>query len=267
MDQALVEQPPRRGFCSLVLQVCSIVAGIIVLPIIGILSLPTLLFLFIFKRSVLQAVVQASKYEEFEKAPHYKSPALLARVWATPVGQQYLRGDLEYQQREGYCAIASQRNILKSLPQYPADHLPPATMGAATAKQFAKLLDERSHSRTTSKVVYGDEGFDAFYEAIKLSNDTEYRVTVNFLHATLSGTGSLWLPWNFLFGIVSGHFSVVLGYLEDEDLVAVFDVNSSYGPYLVETRRLYESVAAQDISSNKSRGLIVSKINPPISIV
>ncbi|OQR90586.1 hypothetical protein ACHHYP_20214 [Achlya hypogyna] len=254
------EAPEPRPVSKIARVASTVGFHIIVGPIIAVVSIPVLLGLVLFKRSVLAPVVRAAKYEEFEKAPHYKDAALLARVWASPVGQLYLRGPLEYQRREGYCSIATQRNLLKSLPGFDAAALPPATGGAATATEFTTCLTENSRGRLSPRVIFGSEGEEAVTAALRLANDPGHRVAVNFLHATLSGTGPLWLPWNMMLGVVSGHFSVVLGYLEAEDLVAVFDVNDSYGAYLVERRRLLEAIAAPDLSSNRARALIVVEL-------
>ncbi|EQC34563.1 hypothetical protein SDRG_07888 [Saprolegnia diclina VS20] len=238
-----------------------LVFGLVIGPLIALLCLPILLFLGLFKREVLRPVVRAASYDAFEKTPYYKDPARLGRVFATPVGQLYRRGGLEYQAREGYCSVATQRNLLKSLPLVLPSQLPPARGGAATAAQFADALLRHSHGLVTStQVVYGSDGVDAFCAALRLANDENHRVAVNFLHATLSGTGPLWLPWNLPLGVVSGHFSNVVGFLDDENLVAIFDVNDGYGAYLVDATRLFEAVCAVDISSNRSRALIVASI-------
>ena len=61
-------------------------------------------------------------------------------------------------------------------------------------------------------------------------------------------------------GFFGGHFSPIVGYLEDENLVAVFDVNHEYSIYLVDPRRLYDSVATHDITSGESRGYVVMEV-------
>ena len=67
-----------------------------------------------------------------------------------------------------------------------------------------------------------------FREHLRLVNDTSRRYMVNFTRGPLFGTGD-------------GHHSPIAGYLVDEDLVLVLDVNEKYGPWLVKLERLYEA--------------------------
>lgn len=60
-----------------------------------------------------------------------------------------------------------------------------------------------------------------------------------------------------LFGQGGGHFSPIGGYLPDQDLVFVLDVNPSFGPWLVPTDRLYRAVDSVDAESHRKRGLLV----------
>ena len=51
-----------------------------------------------------------------------------------------------------------------------------------------------------------------------------------------------------------GHHSPIGGYLEDEDLVFILDVNEKFKPWLVERSRLYDAVNTMD--GDKKRGLL-----------
>jgi hypothetical protein len=48
--------------------------------------------------------------------------------------------------------------------------------------------------------------------------------------------------------------SPIGGYLKDEDLVFVLDVNGDYGPWLVERTRLFSAMDTLD--GNRKRGLL-----------
>jgi hypothetical protein len=58
-----------------------------------------------------------------------------------------------------------------------------------------------------------------------------------------------------IFGAGVGHHSPIGGYLEAEDLVFILDVNPDYQPWLVERKRLSESVNTLD--GKKTRGLLL----------
>jgi hypothetical protein len=151
------------------------------------------------------------------------------------------------------------RNILKSIPGMNLNDLPAARPGPATAEIFAASIDQFSQGRTISRVVLGSEGYPEFRKALLLANNPSYRVALNFLRSPLFGI-KRFLPFDFIMGIRGGHFSVIVGYLENQDLVAVFDVNHAYGPFLVNSKRLFDAVNSIDMSSNQTRALIVSEI-------
>mmetsp|Transcript_17259 Transcript_17259/g.31268 ORF Transcript_17259/g.31268 Transcript_17259/m.31268 type:complete len:84 (+) Transcript_17259:318-569(+) len=67
----------------------------------------------------------------------------------------------------------------------------------------------------------------------------------------------VWLPSNILLAFVGGHFSPVLGYLEEENLVAIFDTNHKYGFYLCDAKRLFDAVNTVDVTNGSKRGLII----------
>jgi hypothetical protein len=52
------------------------------------------------------------------------------------------------------------------------------------------------------------------------------------------------------------NFSPILGYLPEEDLVFVGDVNEKYRPWLVPTSRLYDAQNTIDSSSHAKRGVL-----------
>ena len=95
--------------------------------------------------------------------------------------------------------------------------------------------------------------------------DPSCRIAVNYLRTALIGFRSMSLiPVNYVLSLMCGHFSPIIGMHEgdvnkgEECMIAVFDVNHAYGgAYLVPARMLYESVRATDLSTQKSRALVV----------
>jgi len=171
---------------------------------------------------------------------------------------------VEYQTREGYCGSATQRSVLRSIPQVSeiAFEIPPTKSGRSSAEKWAKTTDETTNGYTQCTVVYGSDGYDAFISAIKKVNDPKYRVAVNFLRSPLFEFNKpWWLPVNYVLGLFGGHFSPCIGYLEDQNLVAIFDVNHNYSTFLIDAKRLYEAVATHDQTTGKTRGLVVVEIN------
>ena len=60
-----------------------------------------------------------------------------------------------------------------------------------------------------------------------------------------------------LFAKSMGHHSPIAGYLADEDLVLVLDVNEKYGPWLARSERLLEAINTVDRATHKKRGLLL----------
>ena len=81
----------------------------------------------------------------------------------------------------------------------------------------------------------------AFRDQLRLANDTSRRYVVNFTRGPL-------------FGLGGGHHSPIAGYLIDEDLILVLDVNAKYRPWLVKPARLYEATNTVDTTADRKRG-------------
>ena len=58
-----------------------------------------------------------------------------------------------------------------------------------------------------------------------------------------------------IFGAGAGHHSPIGGYLENEDLAFVLDVNRDYRPWLVERTRLFDAMNTWD--GDKKRGMLL----------
>ena len=104
-------------------------------------------------------------------------------------------------------------------------------------------LDELAgvaRSKTSRKVtVLRYLSPEAFREHLRRSNDPKVRYVVNFHRGPIFG---------------GGHHSPIGGYLEDEDLVFVLDVNQKFGPWLVPRTRLFAAVDTRD--GERKRGLL-----------
>jgi Phytochelatin synthase len=183
-------------------------------------------------------------------AREYQDPALLEKAWALPVAVLY-HSDIHFQWNASVCGPTSIVNLLRSLHR-PADqatilegtgistvmgYLP----GGVTLDQLAKIADEKVGRKVT---VLRDLDFAGFREHLRLANDTARRYVVNFTRGPLFGAGG-------------GHHSPIAGYLADEDLVLVLDVNEKYGPWLVKSARLYEAMNTLDAGAQKKRGLLL----------
>ena len=86
----------------------------VLFTIIGVVALPYLFYLFIFRRSVVLNVWEKSKKQNVKETLIYKDATLINKLWSMPVAKAFVKGGLEFQAREGYCASATIRNILKS---------------------------------------------------------------------------------------------------------------------------------------------------------
>ncbi len=85
---------------------------------------------------------------------------------------------------------------------------------------------------------------DELRAELRTSNEPTRRYIANFSRGPLFGRGG-------------GHHSPIGGYLEEEDLAFVLDVNASYGPWLVPTARLFDAInTIADRSTGQTRGLV-----------
>jgi hypothetical protein len=193
---------------------------------------------------------QAVPPDSIERMPTYQNDALLARAWALPVARLYGPQGYLFQQNPSTCGPTSIADLLRSEGR-PAD---PSSMlngsgvlvifgflpGGLTLDQEAKIL-----TRSSGKPVklLRDLSRDSFRAEMAKSNEPSRRVIINFSRKSLFGRGY-------------GHFSPILGYLPDEDLVFVGDVNANYRPWLVPTTRLYDAQNTIDPFSRAKKGLL-----------
>jgi hypothetical protein len=217
----------------------------------------------------LHRLVWSANADPIDKNGQHQDKELLRKVYQLKSAKEYVeRGALEWQEREGYCAPTTLRCILKSFDDYPTHVLPPAKRGPSDPAKWCQAirdLAEEKHETHVPKmhtdVIRGSVDYETFLASIRKVNDPKSRVAINFLRPALFGfLKPWWIPIHYFFGIFAGHFSPVIGILENDGpdpLVAVFDVNHRYGCYLVPAPRLYESVKAKDIMTHESRAIII----------
>lgn len=175
-----------------------------------------------------------------EGAPS-QNAELLARAWALPSAQRYR--PLLSQSVFSICGPTSVANVLRS-------------MGVDRGKNPFKRLGLRAMSLDqvtdeSAAIVPGGwrvetvrvPDVEALRAELRASNEPSHRYVANFSRRVLFGHGG-------------GHHSPVGGYLEDEDLAFVLDVNKGYGPWLVSAERLLEAMSTTDRGDGRSRGLV-----------
>ena len=188
-----------------------------------------------------------------ESTATYKDPALIAKAWQLPVAVAYGAATFDYQRNQSFCGPTSVVDVLHSLGRKSTQndvldgskvwtvlgYVVPAGM---TLDEEAALM--RLKTGTEVKVLR-DLDLAAFRAELPRMNDTSLRYTANFSRGPLFGRGH-------------GHHSPILGYLADEDLVFIGDVNRDYaGPWLVKADRLFQAIDTVDDSTGKKRGLLV----------
>jgi hypothetical protein len=183
-------------------------------------------------------------------AGEYQSPDLLEKAWALPVARLY-RSGMVFQQNASFCGPTSLVNVLHSQGKTgnqdsilaDTDILTVAGMlpGGLTLDELAGLARQKLGNKVT---VLRDLDLPSFRQHMLRTNDSSRRYVVNFSRGPLFGSGS-------------GHHSPIAGYLPDEDLVLVLDVNRNFGPWLVSSRRLHEAMNTVDPTAGEKRGLLL----------
>jgi hypothetical protein len=177
----------------------------------------------------------------------YQNAALLERAWHLPVAATYQRR-LFFQPNGSVCGPTSVANVERSLGSEAA------SVGSVLKDtgqcwtgicwmglSLDELAEVARHSSHRKVSVLRDLTLAQFREELKHVNDPARRYIVNFQRAPLFSQGG-------------GHHSPIAGYLEDEDLVLVLDVNEKFKPWLVKSERLYRAVNTGD--SGQKRGLL-----------
>lgn len=101
---------------------------------------------------------------------------------------------------------------------------------------------------------YSNLTINEFKGLLRESNKSNVRLIANFLRLPLFFSDcKLHMRVFKLFG---GHFSPIGGYLENEEMVLVHDVNKKFGSWFVPTERFFESCNTIDVLNNTYRGII-----------
>jgi hypothetical protein len=177
-----------------------------------------------------------------------RTPELVERAWHLPVAATFNR-QLAWQSNASRCGPAAVANVNRSLSETATTE---AKVLAGTGRCWTgwciigltldELADVARASTRRSVTVLRDLTEEQFREHLRRSNDTGRRYIVNFNRERVFGAGG-------------GHHSPIGGYLEQEDLVFVLDVNQQYQPWLVERSRLFSAVNTLD--GDRKRGLLL----------
>lgn len=183
--------------------------------------------------------------------PTYQDAALLGKAWGLPVAARY-KPQLEFQHNMSFCGPTSLANVLHSLGRPASQSAMLEGTDVTTILGYLPkglTLDELAdvaRLKLTGQRVTVLRGLDlpAFRQHLQQTNDPRRRYVVNFSREPLFGKGG-------------GHHSPIAGYLAQEDLVLVLDVNSDFGPWLVKPERLWAAMNTVDGSAGKLRGLLL----------
>ena len=190
-----------------------------------------------------------------ERSVDYRDAALLSEAWRLPVAERYAQRPFEFQHNQSFCGPTSAADVLHSLgdrrtqDQVLARSSHPTwfgyLLGGLTLDEEASLL--QTQSGRPVRILRGLT-LDRFRAEMRAVNDPHRRYVVNFHRGPLFGRGH-------------SHFSPLLGYLADRDLVLVGDVNAAYRPFLVATDRLWRAADTVDEATGRKRGLIVLSVD------
>src|SRR5215213_10176508 len=177
-----------------------------------------------------------------------RKPELIEHAWRLPVAATFNR-QVVWQSNVSRCGPAAVANAYRSLGEGAVTE---GKVLAGTGRCWTGLcimgltLDELAdvaRANTSRQItVLRDLSEDQFREHLRHSNDPARRYIVNFSREQI-------------FGAEVGHHSPIGGFLEDEELVFILDVNADYQPWLVDPRRLFAAVDTLD--GDKKRGLLL----------
>jgi hypothetical protein len=186
----------------------------------------------------------------------YQDSALLLRAWQLPAASKYASAGLVFQPNVSFCGPTSVANVLRSLgdlnatPDSPLEGTGKCPLGFCLGGQTLDELADVVRSKVRGQVqVLRDLRLEEFREHLRQSNAIDRRYIINFDRGPL-------------FGTMGGHHSPIAGYLEQENLVLVLDVNARYRPWLVSAERLHQAMSTVDEASGLQRGLLFIQPQP-----
>jgi hypothetical protein len=170
-----------------------------------------------------------------------RGQALLEKAWALPVARLYR--PLLSQNFLSICGPTSVANVLRSM-QVPTGRNPFRRFGLRPMSLDQLTREAQAVVPAPWRVQsVRPRSVDEARAELRRSNDLDRRYVTNFSRAPLFGGGG-------------GHHSPLGGFLEEEDLAFVLDVNAGFGPWLVSTERLFEAMnTTADGSTGLTRGL------------
>ena len=173
-------------------------------------------------------------------SPTYQRRELIEKAWKLPVAKLY--APLLSQSFKSICGPTSVANVLRSMGVRTGNN--PFTRFGVRAMSLDQVVDESSEVVPEGWRVSAVRTRSVEQLRVQLheSNDPNRRFVSNFARSSLFGGGS-------------GHHSPIGGYLEAEDLAFVLDVNSGFGPWLVDAERLFDAMNTGDWSGGLTRGL------------
>jgi hypothetical protein len=177
-----------------------------------------------------------------------RTPDLLQRAWSLPVAWTF-QHQVVWQSNASRCGPASIANTFRSIGEEETTEAAVLEDTGYCWTGFCVIgltldeLAELTRLKTRRSVtVLRDLTADEFREHMKRSNDPSRRYIINFNREGIFAAGS-------------GHHSPIGGYLEEEDMVFVLDVNERYKPWLVERERLFKAMDTFD--GDRKRGLLL----------
>jgi hypothetical protein len=171
----------------------------------------------------------------------WQHAGLIEKAWALPVAKLY--APLLSQGITSLCGPTSVANVLRSMGVLAGKN--PLRGFGVRPMALEQLANEAAEAVPAPWRVSAvrPKTLEEFRAELRSSNDEKRRFVINFARLPLFGGGS-------------GHHSPIGGYLEEEDLVFVLDVNSNFGPWLVTPERLFGAMnTVADWVSGKTRGL------------
>ncbi|MDR3467629.1 MAG: phytochelatin synthase family protein [Xanthobacteraceae bacterium] len=190
-----------------------------------------------------------------ERNADYRDATLMREAWSLPVAALYAQQIFEFQHNQSFCGPTSAADVLHSMgdPRSQDQMLANTSFttwfgylpGGLTLDQEADLL--RRQSGRLVRVLRG-LSLEQFRAEMHAVNDPGRRYIVNFHRGPIFGRGH-------------GHFSPLLAYLPEQDLVLVGDVNSDYRPFLVAAARLWQATETIDDATGEKRGLAVLSVD------
>lgn len=177
-----------------------------------------------------------------------RDPTLLERGWHLPVAALFSR-DLIWQSNASLCGPASLANVFRSLGEAPTTETGILSgtgqcwFGICPIGLTLDELAEVARTHTNRKVtVLRDLTAEEFQEHLRSANGPSRRYIINFAREQIFGAGV-------------GHHSPIGGYLEEQDLVFVLDVNRDFQPWFIERSRLF--AAMDTVDGDRKRGLLL----------